>query len=96
MDDVSHLHTQPDYEALLPNMFGDRRFTPSGRRRYQAQIDGISVGIVVAFKPAGYDNFALNHADMAKLIYFKQERHFQEIFVVLATDDGNGPIYVGQ
>ena len=100
MDNVSNQDVQttapaPDWDKILPEMFIDRRFTPSGRRRYQALIDGVSVGIVVAFKPHNYENYGLNHDDMAKLIYFQQERHFQVIFVVLATDDGNGPIYVG-
>jgi hypothetical protein len=75
----------PDLDNLLPQMFGDRRFIQSGRRRYQAVIDGIKVGIAIAWKPAGYANYGLNQEDMAKLLFLKQEKKFDEVFVVFAT-----------
>lgn len=87
-----------NWNELLPRIFTDPRFQKSrtSRRRWQANINGTRVGIVVAWRPADYDNFALNKADIELLLKLKQEGTFDEVFVVLASADENfDSTYVG-
>ena len=76
-----------NWNELLPNIFTDSRFQKSrtSRRRWQAEIGGSRAGIVIAWRPAGYDNHALNKADIELLLKLKQEGTFDEVFVVLAA-----------
>ena len=79
-------------------MFTDPRFRKSktSRRRWQAEINGTRAGIVVAWKPAGYDNHALNKDDIDLLLKLKHEGTFAEVFVVFASADENfDSTYVG-
>jgi hypothetical protein len=80
----------------LPNIFTDSRFYKTSRRRWQIEVNGARAGIVVAWRPADYENFALNKADLDRLLQLKQDASFAAAFVVLATVTGNFPSgYVG-
>ena len=80
--------TAPNWHDHLPHIFTDSRFRKSSRRKYQIQLDGAVAGIVVAWKPVDYDNFALNEEDFGKLRFLRQEKKFDFGFVVLATING--------
>ena len=84
-----------NWDEYLPNIFTDKRFRKTSRRKYQFALNGAAIGIVVAWKPVDYDNYALNEEDMVKLLYLKQEKQFDAVFVVLATINGNIAEYVG-
>jgi hypothetical protein len=88
--------TTPNWDELLPNIFHDSHFHKSSRRRWQGQFNGARAGIVVAWRPADYDNYALNKADIERLLELRREATFDAAFVVLATVSGNyGSSYVG-
>ena len=85
----------PNWDELLPKMFHDNRFHKTSRRRWQTQINGTRAGIVVALRPVDYQNYALNKADLDRLLELKQDGSFHAAFVVFATVTGNfGQAYV--
>jgi hypothetical protein len=77
--------TMPDWDKILPNIFTDTRFHQTGRARFQINIDGARAGIVVAWRTANFDNFALNVEDFEKLLELKRAGKFEAAFVVAAT-----------
>jgi hypothetical protein len=82
---------KPALDAVIPRIFVDPRFHKSNgsSRRWQVAIGGFRVGIVVAWRPENYDNFALNKADLDKLLEFRSEDLFNAAFVVTATSTGS-------
>jgi hypothetical protein len=83
-----------NWHELIPQIFsGDPRFTKTGRRRWLLKLDGRWVGIVVAWKPAGFDNFGLNQQDLNALVERTRDGTLFAGVVVLATFDSH-PVYV--
>ena len=90
------LKPAPNWDELLPNIFYDTRFHKTSRRRWQVEINGNRAGIVVAWRPVDYDNYALNKADIDRLLELKRDAKFHAAFVVIATVAGNSNrTYVG-
>ena len=81
----------PEWDELVPTIFSDVRFHKANgsRRRWQVKIDGARAGIVVAWRPDERDNFALNKADLDRLLGLKQDGSFNAAFVVTATVTGS-------
>jgi hypothetical protein len=81
----------PDWDQFVPNIFTDTRFHKANgsSRRWQVAIDGVRAGIVIAWRPANYDNFALNKADLDRLLELRQDASFNAAFVVTATVSGS-------
>jgi hypothetical protein len=78
-----------NWNELIPSMFADARFKQTAGRRWQACIDGAHSGTVVAWRPLGRENFALNQADYDLALKFKRDGKLAEAFVVLATSAGD-------
>lgn len=90
--------TVPNWGELLPDMFSNSHFHKSktSRRRWHAEINGSRVGVVVAWRPADYENHALNIEDVDKLLELKRAASFDAAYVVLATTGENfASSYVG-
>jgi hypothetical protein len=90
-------NTRPatNWAELLPNMFHDNRFHKTSRRRWQTQINGTRAGVVVASRSVDYQNYALNRADLDRLLELKRDGSFHAAFVVFAAVTGNfGQAYV--
>jgi hypothetical protein len=90
---VDHGHNAgPDWDQLVLNIFTDTRFHKANgsNRRWQVAIDGVRAGIVVAWRPENYDNFALNKADFDRLLELRRNASFNAAFVVTAAVSGTG------
>jgi hypothetical protein len=85
------LPSDPALDDIVPKIFTDPRFHKSGgtSRRWQINNGGFRVGIVVAWCPEGYANFALNKEDLDKLLEFRGEELFMAVFVVTARSTGS-------
>jgi hypothetical protein len=86
----------PNWHEHLPNIFTDFRFRKTTRRRYQFPFNGIVAGIAVAWRPADYDNFALNKDNLDRLLELRRDGSFAAAFVVLASAGGTfDSAYIG-
>jgi hypothetical protein len=85
------LTTTPNFHDLMPNIFTDARFHKSNRssRRWQVAISGNRAGIVLAWRPDERNNFALNKADLDRLLELKRDGSFNAAFVVIASINGD-------
>jgi hypothetical protein len=74
-------------DALIPNIFNDARFHKSNgsSHRWQVKINGVRAGIVLAWRPDERNNFALNKADLDRLLELKHDGSFNAAYVVIAT-----------
>jgi hypothetical protein len=84
----------PNWHDLVPHIFDDPRFLKTGRRRFQLQLDARWAGIVVAWKPPGYENYGLNREDIERLIEKRDDGSLDAGFVVLATIENSQGGYV--
>jgi hypothetical protein len=64
---------EPDWPALIPTIFAS---------------DGNRAGIVLAWRPDEYNNYALNKADLDRLLELKRDGSFHAAYVVIATISG--------
>jgi hypothetical protein len=81
----------PEWDQLVPNIFADRRFHKStgSSRRWQVTIGGVRAGFVIALRPDERTNFALNKADLDRLLELLHDGSFSAALVVLATSSGS-------
>ena len=87
---------QRETKRDLSGMFADDRFTRHGRFRYSATIDGTKIGVVLATKNQGFDNFAINKADLDRLIAATGDGRLDAAFVVAAKVNGSSMDFVDQ
>jgi hypothetical protein len=82
---------RPALDAVIPTIFTDGRFhkSPGSSRRWQIFVSGFRVGIVVAWRPDERNNFALNKADLDRLLELLHNGSFQATSVVTATVIGS-------
>ncbi len=85
----------PNWDELIPNIFNDARFVKTSRRRRQIAVSGVRAGIVIAWRPDDYENFALNKMDGDRLLELRRDASFDAAFVVIATISNYEPVYVG-
>jgi hypothetical protein len=74
----------------LSKIFSDDRFRPFGQYRYYGEVDGSKIGVVLATCSPRFDNFALNKADLDRLVDGKREGRIDQAFVVQARVNGYG------
>jgi hypothetical protein len=86
--------SKPDWDALIPRIFDDPLFKPAGRRRKLACVNGLWVGVVIAWQPSGYVNFGLNKEDIDRLFEKRGDGSLDVGFVVLATIENGKAVYV--
>jgi hypothetical protein len=84
----------PNWDALIPHIFTDPRFKPTGRRRRIICLDGLWAGFAIAWRPSGYDNFGLNQEDLECLIKKIGDGSLDAGFVVEATIENSQVRYV--
>jgi hypothetical protein len=85
------LNPESSWDASIPNIFTDPRFHKANgsSRRYQIVVNGVRAGIIVAWRPDDRSNFALNEADLNRLLELKRDASFNAAFVVIAASNGN-------
>jgi hypothetical protein len=81
----------PNWDSIVPNIFTDPRFhkSNSSSRRWQVAIDGSRAGMALAYRPDDRSNFALNKADLDRLLELKRDGSFNAAFVVIAAINGD-------
>jgi hypothetical protein len=92
-----------EWDQLAPKIFNDANFHKANgsSRRFQRAVNGTKAGFVVAWRPANYDNFALNKADFDRLLELRRNDSFDAAFVVIAAVTGSydtgdfNRVYVG-
>jgi hypothetical protein len=79
--------SKPNWDERIPHIFDDARFhkSYSSSRRYQVAINGSRAGIVLAWRPDERNNYALNKADLDRLLELKRNGSFNAAYVVIAT-----------
>ncbi|WP_377828840.1 hypothetical protein ACFKHW_38075 [Bradyrhizobium lupini] len=87
---------QREIQRDLSAMFSDNRFQRHGRYRYSATIDGEKIGVVLATKSQGYNNFALNKADLDRVVTATGDGRLDAGFVVAATVNGDSMNFIDQ
>jgi hypothetical protein len=84
------------WAELLATIFTNPHSHQLSRSRWRIDIDGVRVGIVVAWRTVNYENHALPNEDMACLIAFKRDSKLDAAFVVAAKRSRySAPVYVG-
>ena len=81
---------QREIQRDLSSVFSDDQFSQHGRYRYSATIDGVKIGVVLATKSQNYNNFALNKADLDRVIAGVSDGRLDAGYVVAATVNVTG------
>jgi hypothetical protein len=87
---ISEEQGGPNWDELIQHIFDDPRFhkTHGSSRRWQVAVNGVRAGIIVAWRPDEYPNYALNKADLDRLLELKRSGSFNAAFIVIATITG--------
>jgi len=79
-------------QSVVPIDFGDDRFRKFGRFLF-GEIDGVKLGAALATYSPGFGNYALNKADLDRLLAGKAAGKVDRAFVVAARKGSNGGAY---
>jgi hypothetical protein len=79
----------------LANIFTDSRFRQIRRNCLVGDVDGATVGVVLATRNPDYDNFALNKPDAERLLDGKRKGRVDQAYIVAAHISGVKRTYSG-
>jgi hypothetical protein len=85
----------PNRTDVLANIFTDSRFTEIRRNCWVGEVDGATVGVVLATRNPDYNTFALNKPDLQRLLDGKRNGRVDEAYIVTAHISGIQRSYCG-
>jgi len=80
----------PNWPEVLSAVFTDPRFRSVGAYRLVGEVDGVSVGVVVATMNPNFPTHALNKGDLDRLAEAKRQGKLDVGFVVGARAEKSG------
>lgn len=83
----------PDWQPVLANMFIDPRFKEIEFELWQANVDGVKVGVVGASRGKRHDRYLVSCASYERLIRGLIAKGIDYAFVVAADRKGVWPKY---